>query len=379
MIFIKKITILMLHLQHGGIEKQTITLANELSKDYNVEIISTYSMNCPPAYEVNDRVKIKYLMDTHPNRKEIADAIKAKNVFKILKQGFIAVKILILKKRLMQKQIKKLDCDYVLSTRVEFAGMLSKFAPKGVTTITQEHLHNDSKRYVSKCKKAFKNLDYLVVLCEGSQRNFTKWLESNKKIKIVRIPNILENIPNENAVLMGNNLVSVGRLHPVKNFSGLIEVFNLVVKKIPDAKLTLVGGGEELESLQDKVSDYGLQNNVTFTGMVSLSEVEKCMLSSDLYVMTSLTECFPMVLLEASSVGLPLISYDVPVGPCAIINNDENGYLIDFEETEKMADKICEILNDNSLKTRLARASKENAYNYLPQNIMPLWHNLFSA
>ena len=86
-----------------------------------------------------------------------------------------------------------------------------------------------------------------------------------------------------------------------------------------------------------------------------------------------------MVLLEASSVGLPLISYDVPVGPCAIINNDENGYLIDFEETEKMAKKIVEILNDNSLKNRLAKASKENSYNYLPENIMPLWHKLFNG
>lgn len=379
MISIKKITILMLHLQHGGIEKQTITLANELSKDYDVEIISTYSMNCKPAYEVNDSVKIKYLMDTHPNRKEIADAIKAKNIFEVIKQGFIAVKILILKKLLMEKQIKKLDCDYVLSTRVEFAEMLTKFAPKGVTTITQEHLHDDSESYISKCKKAFKNLDYLVVLCEGSQNNFTKWLKDNKRVKIVRIPNILENVPNENAALKGNNLVSVGRLHPVKNFLGLIEVFNLVTKKVPEARLTIVGGGEELESLKGKVIEYGLQNNVTFTGMVSKKDVEAYMLSSDLYVMTSLTECFPMVLLEASSVGLPLISYDVPVGPCAIIKNDENGYLIDFEETEKMADKIAQILNDNSLKTRLAKASKENAYNYLPEKIMPLWHNLFNG
>ena len=90
----------MLHLQHGGIEKQTITLANELSREYEVEIISTYSMNQPPAYEINDRVKVKYLMDTHPNRKEISEAIKSKNPFELLKQGFKAVKILILKNRL---------------------------------------------------------------------------------------------------------------------------------------------------------------------------------------------------------------------------------------------------------------------------------------
>lgn len=367
----------MLHLQHGGIEKQTITLANELSRNYEVEIISIYSMNCEPAYAVSDRVKITYLMDTHPNRKEIADAIKSKNIFRIIKQGFIAVKILYLKTKLMKKAIKNLDCDFVLSTRVEFANLLSKSAPKGITTITQEHLHNDSKKYISKCKKAFRNLDYLVVLCRGSLNNFTEWLKENKRIKIVRIPNILEYIPQTDTRLQSNNLVSVGRLHPVKNFTGLIKVFEAVVKKLPDAKLTIVGGGEELESLTALVKELNLQDSITLTGMVSKEEVEAYMLNSDLYVMTSLTECFPMVLLEASSVGLPLISYDVPVGPKAIIKNDENGYLIPFENSEEMAEKIIEILKDGELKSRLAKCSKEYSYKYLPENILPLWQEIF--
>ncbi len=367
----------MLHLQHGGIEKQTITLANELSKKYKVEIISTYSMNCPPAYQVSDNVEIKYLMDTAPNRQEIAAAIKSKNIFELFKQGFKAIKILYLKNRLMQKEIKKLDCDYVLSTRVEFAKMLSKFAPKGVTTLTQEHLHDDSKAYVNKCRKAFKNLDYLVVLCQGSKDNFTKWLSGNKRIKIVEIPNILEYVPQESAQLKGNNIISVGRLHPVKNFTGLINVFALVFEQLPNVKLTIVGGGEHMESLTQMVDELNLQDNVTLTGMVSKEKVEEYMLGSDLYVMTSLTECFPMVLLEASSVGLPLLSYDVPVGPKAIINSGENGYLIPFEDSKLMAEKIIEILKDNDLKNSLANNAKQNAYKYLPQNIMPLWYDIF--
>jgi len=376
-IVIKRIAILMLHLQHGGIEKQTITLANELSKKYEVEIISTYSMNCPPAYEINDRVKVTYLMDAHPNRKEIADAIKSKNIFKIAKEGFCALKILYLKKKLMQKAIKKLDCDFVLSTRVEYAEMLSACAPKGITTITQEHLHDDSKEYVARCQKAFRNLDYLAVICQGSEDNFARWLKDNEKIKIVRIPNILEAVPDKNAALQGNNLVTAGRLHPVKNFAGLIKVFALVAKQVPNATLTIVGGGEEEHSLASLVEELGLQDKVEFTGMVSKQEVEEHMLASDLFVMTSLTECFPMVLLEASSVGLPLISYDVPVGPKAIITQGENGYLVPFEDKEQMAEKIVKILKDNNLKAQLAKGSKANSYNYLPQNIVPMWEEIF--
>ncbi len=324
----KKLTILMLHLQHGGIEKQTITLANALSADYDVEIISTYSMQAAPAYAISPQVAVRYLIDGKPNKAEFQEAVASKNIFKILREGFRAVKILYQKKHRMIRAIKALQSDYVLSTRIEFAQMLSDHAPKGVMTLTQEHLHNDDAAYVARVRKAFRNLDYLVVLCKGSKENYTRWLEDNSRIKIVEIPNMLEEIPAEKATLSGHRLVAVGRLHPVKNFETLLEVFHLVVQAIPDATLTIVGGGEEYVSLQKQVQTLRLEKSVRITGMVDAAQVRQYMLASDLYVMTSHTECFPMVLLEASGVGLPLVAFDVPVGPKAIIHPGENGYLI---------------------------------------------------
>ena len=107
----KKIILLLLHLQHGGIEKQSITFANELSKKYDVEIISTYSMHKKPAYEVNSNIHIKYLIDDAPNRDEFKSAVKNRKIKDIIKEGIKAVKILYLKKSLMKKEIKKLKCD----------------------------------------------------------------------------------------------------------------------------------------------------------------------------------------------------------------------------------------------------------------------------
>ncbi len=373
----KKIVIMMLHLQHGGIEKQTITLANELCKTHDVQIICTYSMRAQPAYPVNENVKIKYLIYDKPNRDEIKAAIKSKNIVGLLKQGVKAVKILFLKKYLMIKEVKNLDCDYVLSTRIEFAEMLSAYAPENVVTMTQEHLHNGSAKYVSKAKKAFRNLDYLLVLCDGSRENFSRWLKDNKKIKIVQIPNILNEIPSESAPLCGNRLVSVGRLHPVKNFKALIEVFALVRKRLPEAQLTIVGGGDEYEPLCRQVKELGLENCVKITGMVSAEEVRAYMLSSDIYVMTSHTECFPMVLLEASSVGLPLISFDVPVGPRSIINNGENGYLVDYPDEEQMAEKIVHLLKDREELGKLGSNAKKASSMYLADNIMEKWYEIF--
>lgn len=373
----KKITLLLLHLQFGGIEKQTITFANELSKKYEVEIISAYSMKLEPAYEVNENIRIKYLIDDAPNRNEFKEAVQKRKIIKIFKEGLKAIKILYLKNYLMIKEIKKLNCDFAFSTRIEYANMLSKYAPKGIITMTEEHLHDDSDKYVKKIKKSFKNLDYLITIGKGSTENYSKWLSQNKKIKIVEIPNILENVSEMSSNLDTNNIVSVGRLHPVKDFGTLIKVFDIVQKEIKDAKLTIVGGGDELNNLENLINKLGLKDKITITGMVNKEKVEEYMLNSSVYVMTSLTECFPMVLLEASSVGLPLISFDVPVGPKAIIENAENGYLIENRNIEKMAQKTIQLLNDKEELRRLGKNAKESSYKYLPEDVMKKWYEIF--
>lgn len=367
----------MLHLQHGGIEKQTISLANELCKYYEVELLTFYSMNKAPAYPVDSRVKIRYLYDGAPNRGEVKAAVKNKNLSAIFREGRKAAKILYLKKQLMIKEIKSLKCDFVLSTRIEYAQMLSRYAPEGVVTMTQEHLHDDSEKYVSRVKKAFSGLDYLLVLCGGSKRNYSRWLSENKKIKIVEIPNILDSIPAESSALDGFRLVAAGRLHPVKNFDKLIDVFAIVHNELPQATLTIVGGGDERSRLESRASALGLGDNITFTGMVSSDEVMEHFINSDIYVMTSRTECLPMVLLEASSVGLPLIAFDVPVGPASLIAEGENGFLAEYPCEEEMAEKIIYLLKNRDKLRQMGAKAKEMAIAYTAEEITPLWRELF--
>lgn len=213
----------------------------------------------------------------------------------------------------MKKAIKNLEADFVLSTRMEYADLLSKYAPKGITTITQEHVHNDSKEYIRTMQKACRNIDYLVALGPGSKENYVRWLEENRKIQIVQIPNLLEKVPNQSSELKSKQIVSVGRLHPVKDFLSLIDVFEMVQKEIPEARLTIVGGGEERTKLEAKVKEKRLMGKVIITGMVDKERVQETMLYASLYAMTSLTECFPMVLLEAFSCGVPAVAFDVPV------------------------------------------------------------------
>ena len=246
----------------------------------------------------------------------------------------------------MVEEIKNLDCDFVLSTRIEYAEMLSEYAPAGIITMTQEHLHDDSEKYVARLKNAIRNLDYLVALGPGSRENYEKWFSDNKKIKIVEIPNILEKNSDSISTLSGHTLVSTGRMHPVKGFDDLLKVVKKVSEKFPDVKLNLIGGGEEYDTLKEQAKEMKIDDIVNMPGMVSGEEVNKYMIKSDIYVMTSHTECFPMVLLEASACGLPLVAFDVPVGPKALIKEGYNGYLIKDRDIDKMADRIINLFEN---------------------------------
>ena len=116
---------------------------------------------------------------------------------------------------------------------------------------------------------------------------------------------------------------------------------------------------------------------VNMPGMVSSEEVNEYMIKSDIYVMTSHTECFPMVLLEASACGLPLIAFDVPVGPKALIKEGYNGYLIKDRNIDEMADKIISLFENQEKMKELGRNAKENVNQYLPDNVMKKWYDIF--
>ena len=81
----KKIAILMMYLGTGGIEKQTISMANMLADDYDIEIISLYNFKYV-SFDIDPRIKVRYLMNTGSNRKEFKNALKNKDIKNVLKE-----------------------------------------------------------------------------------------------------------------------------------------------------------------------------------------------------------------------------------------------------------------------------------------------------
>ena len=372
----KKLKILMLHLGYGGVEKQTITMANNLCDKYNIEIVSFYKLAKDPAYEIASNIKIKYLYDGKPNREEFKKDLKQIRLFKCFKEGIKALKILYLKNKLMKKEILLNDADIYFSTRTEYGKLLSKYGDKNKLKITEEHNFFDDEKYQKEIIKGYQNLDYIVVISKYHEKMYNEWFK-NSNVKIVRIENILNSISNKKTMLNNNAIIAVGRFDPIKDFSSLIEVMHLAVKDNPTLKLYLLGNGKERDLLINKIKKYELEKNIIMPGFVSPKDVLQYELKSDIYIMTSLKECFPMVLLEAYSCGLPVISFDILTGPKEIVKDNKTGYLIKNRLVKEMASKINELLKDKKKLKEFSTNAYEESKKYTIDKIMKKWENLF--
>jgi len=136
-------------------------------------------------------------------------------------------------------------------------------------------------------------------------------------------------------------ILYVGRIHPQKNVHTLLQVFKVVKRELPNAKLILVGKaifGEYLDRLKS-VSD----DSVIFAGYVPDEELPYYYAACDVYATCSLSEGFNLPLLESQRYGKPVVAFDI--GPHKEIV--KSGYLIEPMDVEEFARKLIFVLNDN--------------------------------
>lgn len=366
----KKITILALHLNFGGVEKYISSLCKMLEDDYDIELIVTYRSK--PAFDFSRKIKIRYLIDGMPNKDEFKKSLKNKQIFKTFKEGIIAAKMLLLKRILNIKAIKNIESDYIITTREFHSKLVGKYAKKNIVKIATEHnYHNNDVKYVNKLLKSVANFNFLVVV----SKELKDYYDKLSRIKVVYIPNTIDFIPKEKSKLNKNNIVAVGRFSKEKGFDDLIDVFKLVNNEIDDSKLYLIGDGNQMPLIKEKIDNYGLNGKVILTGFLSQSEIKNFYLESKLYVMTSYTESFGLVLIEAMSYGLPCVAFDCASGAREIIN-ENNGVLISDRNSQDMAKEIIKLFKDSERLKKLAGQTLNTCKKYSMDEVKQKWMNL---
>ena len=373
----KKVSILSLHLGYGGIEKSIIMLANILSKKYEVEIAVCYKLYDSPVFELNEKVKVKYLNGKlAPNHEQIRNAFKTKNIFKIIKEGLFALKVLHLRKKSIINYINSTSSDVIISTRDIFNNWLSKNGNDNVLKIGWEHNHfHDDIKYANKVVKSAKNLDYFV-LVSSELNDYYSMRMSNYKCKCLYIPNSIESIPLKSSKLNEKRFISVGRLSPEKGYLDLIKVFELIRKKGIDWRLDIVGDGVEREKLQKYIDAIKLSNNIKLHGFQGKDYIDELLDSSSIYLMTSYTESFGIVLIEAMSHGVPCIAFSSAEGAREIIEDGKNGFLIENRDFNEMVNACDNLVKNKDIRLEMGKYARESVYRFTSENVGRNWFDL---
>ncbi len=147
---------------------------------------------------------------------------------------------------------------------------------------------------------------------------------------------------------------ALGRLKKYKSFDHLIEAFVIVKKIIPEAKLVIVGDGDDKPRLMELTDALGLNGSVTFTGFVSEQEKVQWLNKMHVAVNTSAKEGWGLTATEANACGTTTVSSNVQGLRDAVID-EETGLLYEYGNREKLAEKIILLLRDNNLRERLAQ------------------------
>ena len=219
----------------------------------------------------------------------------------------------------------------------------------------------------------------IIALTEKNKAEFQKkyWTRKNK---VLVIPNWIEGIENEAPHYNpeSKTIVSVGRADAVKGFDRLVEVASIIEKNHNDWEWQIWGDfetshGKEIAQLIQK---KGLDDFIKIKGT---TDRMNCIYNNAaMIVLTSYYEGLPMVLIEAKANRLPAISFDIETGPSEIIEDGVNGYLINNNNVDDMANKIITLMDNKEKRIEFSKNTHLGIEKYAKERLVQEWVNMLN-
>lgn len=324
----------------SGTERVAIELANKLSvmATYDITLLNRESIKTNTAYSVSDNVKVVALSG---------------NSFQFYRK--------------LKKYVSSYSYDIMIIHNMGKLALLCMFLPNIRKLVTLEHVSFVSRPQEIKIlsKLLYRRVDQVVTLTQNDKVQFDQF-HSN----VLVIPNFspfpVYGYRNNDS----KEIVTIGRLTDQKNHIHLLKAWKKIYSLIPDWKLNIYGEGEHLQHLSNYIKKNSLQN-IFLKGVTS--NVQNVYEESAFFVMSSKYEGLPMVLLEAQSFGLPIISYNCPYGPSDVISSNENGILVEDQNIQKLADAILQLTSSPTMLAQFSQDSLTNAKKYQPEQILKIW------
>lgn len=378
-----------------GVSRAVLTLANHLSRTRPVEVISLYRRHEGPAYPIADTVEVTYLLDHPPaprgsgsgspayarrvlTRHPVRNLLARRRSRLAHGRGFPNLSRLT--DRALARKLSTIHDGVVVSTRPSLHLALARLAQPGVVTVGQDHL-NFCSRSTEPGSMAFieeacrLGLDAFVTLTPSDAVDYTRTLATTAT-RVATIPNALSWPLSEPRDRPERVVVAAGRLVPRKGMARLVRAFAPVAARHPDWELRIYGAGRLEDKLGRQIGRLGLGGQVRLMGHTA--DLPGAFDQASVFASASVAEGFPMVMLEALSKGLPLVSFDCPRGPSDIIRHGHNGLLVPNDDIAALSEALEAMVADDERRRRMGAQALADAEAYVVDRIAAAWESLFA-
>lgn len=264
-----------------------------------------------------------------------------------------------------------------VDTGMGFYGVLAARGT-GARVVTWEHsnFHNDwgSRLFPRLRRFAAGHSDALVVLTERDRKNYTENLRRCAPVHVIPNPQIRREFAYDG---QSRTILSAGHLTPVKRFDRAVAAAETVVAEHPGWRWVICGDGPQRAELEQRIRRAGLEGRVILAGTVE--DMAAQYRSAAMYVLTSDREGLPMVLLEAKSYGLPIVSFDIETGPSEIVRDGENGFLVPDGDVAALCGGICRLIESPELRQKFSAASQLDMEKFDTERVMDGWEALLKS
>lgn len=167
---------------------------------------------------------------------------------------------------------------------------------------------------------------------------------------------------------------SIGRFTRQKGYVYLLHAIPRVLARIPDLHFILVGDGELRSKLEESARELGIQDRVSFIGQ--REDIVPLLKSMHLFVLPSLWEGLPTVVLESMACGVPIVATDVP-GTDELIQDQVNGVLVPPGDPQALADAIIAVFQQEGLRHRLVEYGRRSVQTFSIAEVASRYESLY--
>lgn len=362
----------------GGMERVLTIKANYFAEHfgYDIHIILTDGKNKKPYYELSPYITVHQLDINYdelydlPFHKRILDYVRKQSLFK----------------KQLNKCLYQLRPDITISLLRRDINFINEMND-GSIKLGEIHLNKSNYREINDRLPGFirqfiqkywmkqfvrhiRELKRFIVL---SYEDAAEWTELDS---VFVIHNPLSFFPDSQSDCTKKQVIAVGRYMPQKGFDLLVPAWRIVNERHPDWILRIYGDGKR-DELQQLIDSSGVSSTCILEHSVSNIVEKYC--ESSIFALSSRYEGFGVVITEAMACGIPPVSFTCPCGPRDIIDDGKDGLLVENGNVEKLAEKICYLIENDNIRMEMGKQARINSQRFRIEHIAYQWKDLFES